>query len=238
MEKHMITEDIFEDPTIPFKIIKKGEKDAVYDVINKKYLTKFEKHRYSLWKSSNEKKFYDETGGRLIALNAISGESILIIDGKVVHKVDDAEFNFFSMDPNLDYMCISERKNHSEYIFDIKNKKQVTPKYRAIFPAPSFPKLALYKARNNRKESIFSFPDNKQLIPWFDDISSIGLGALGGKNNYYYTIENGETKYWKKWNIPMLHDFPSNIVKKIFDELKINNLTNHTLIKRIFKIKL
>lgn len=233
----MSEEYIFEDPTIPFKIIEKGKKDAIYDTINKKYITKFENHRYSLWKSSNEKKFYDNTGGRLIALNAISGESVLIIDGKVIHKVDDVEFNFFSMDPNLDYICISERENHSEYIFDIKNKKQVTPKFRAIFPVPTFPKLPLYKAHHNSKEAIFSFPDNKQLTPWFDDISSVGKGALGGKNNYYTTTTDGEIKYWKKWNIPILHEFPQDIVDKIFNKLDLI-ATNHSLIKRIFRIKL
>ena len=232
----MTTEDIFEDPTIPFKIIKKGEKDAVYDVINKKYLTKFEKHRYSVRKSSNEKKFYDETGGRLLVLNAISGESILIIDGKVIHKVNGAEFNFFSMDPNLDYMCISERENHSEYIFDIKNKKQVTPKFRAIFPVPEFPKLPLYKARNNSKEAIFSFPDNKQLTPWFDDISSVGKGALGGGNDYYSTTgEMGEVLFWKKWGIPILHDLPEKVVEKILNDLK-GKITNRIIIKRLFKV--
>ena len=231
--------EIFGNPTIPFRIIIKGKKEAIYDITNNKYLTNFGEYHYGVWKSSNEEKFYNQTGGKILILNASRGKSFLILDNKVTHTVNNAEFNFFSMDPNTDYICISEREEHLEYIFDIKNKKQVTPKFRAIFPTPSFPKLALYKARNNHKESIFSFPDNKQLIPWFNDISSVGLGVLGGKNNYYYTVdENHEIKYWKKWNIPILHELPENIVKKIFNELKINNLTNHTLIKRVFKIKL
>jgi len=96
----------------------------------------------------------------------------------------------------------------------------------------------LYKGRKNGKEAVFSFPDNKQLTPWFYNISPIGEGALGGNNNYYITTdENKEDKYWKKWNIPILQELPSAIVDKIID-LKINKLTDHKLIKRIFGIKL
>jgi len=235
-------EVIFENPSIPFRVRKKGDKIAIYSVDENRLVVPYKKNKIFLSRS-NEHDFYTKSGKRVLILNG-KEESYLFVDNKLDKTVQKMDFNFFSMNPNINYICIKAHKG-GEAIWDIKNRKYVTPQFNSIYPAPDFPRTPYYKATSHAGtemdygEAIYSFPDNKQMTKYYNNISSVGHGILGGFSDYYYTEdEHYNKKYWKKWGIPFLQDMPNYLVGQILGDLQQQiKGGDRGLIKRVFKMR-
>jgi prepilin-type processing-associated H-X9-DG protein len=237
----MKTKIFFKDESCPIVIhekengLKKGWQ-ALYDIRNKEYVTKFHDVHFDTTDYNSPGKWYKESGSKYFIAHS-SKVNVLFVDYQMIlKKTDGTEISYFTMQPNGEYVVFSNRGKggKGEAIYSIKEKKMVTPWFVSMYPFHNFPKNPYYKGHETAgKEAIFKFPENKRVTSDFNNMMSVGEGWNG--DIYYTSEEYGKYLYWMKWNKPILHNRPEE-AKRIFGDLK-KKITYRQAIKKVFQTK-